>query len=310
LPTVSVVVPTHNRSALLAQTLASVRAQTFADLEIVVVDDGSSDNTAEIVTRIDDSRVRMVRHEQPLGVSAARNRGIREASGEWVAFLDDDDLWAPSKIARQITAAGEAGRLWSCSGSITVTSDMKVIAGTAPPLAEDIAVALPFRNTVPAGASNVAVRVDLLRQAGDFDTELRHMSDWDMWIRFAAGGLPAVVSEPDVAYRLHPGNASADAAELEAEIALIEKRYEANRNGAGIDRAFALRWAAWNLLRIGRRGAALRAYGSAVAAGDIKSAARGVVAMVDPFVVERTLRRSLDPEWAARAGEWLTGIER
>ena len=99
-PEVSVVVPTHNRSGLLAQTLHSVLWQRGVDLEVLVVDDGSADDTAEMVAGLADPRIRLLRHDHPQGVSAARNRGVAAASGRWLAFCDDDDLWAPDKLAR------------------------------------------------------------------------------------------------------------------------------------------------------------------------------------------------------------------
>ena len=308
MPTVSVVVPTHNRSRLLRQTLASVSAQRDVDLDVVVVDDGSRDDTAAVIGSLHDARISVVRHVRALGVSAARNSGIRAARGEWIAFLDDDDLWSPDKLATQLNAARTGGRRWACSGSVTVTDGLQVVAGSPPSTADEINRLLPRRNAVPAGASNVLVHRELLEQAGEFDTRLRHMADWDLWIRLSALGLPAVVSEPDVAYRLHTDNASADAAEIEGEIAVIEERHASIRNGDTIDRAFVLRWAAWNLLRVGQRMAAARAYGHAVATGDPLSLGRAMMAIADPDVVERTLRRGLDGAWAERATRWLVNL--
>ena len=100
-PTVSVIIPTYNRAHLLPRALESVLAQTFEDLEVLVVDDGSTDGTEAVVTGYDD-RVRYLRQPQNAGVSAARNRGLREARGEFVAFLDSDDEWFPEKLARQV----------------------------------------------------------------------------------------------------------------------------------------------------------------------------------------------------------------
>ena len=106
---VSVVVPTRNRSALLALTLHSVFRQQDVDLEVIVVDDASADDTAAVLRTIADPRLRLIRHETSQGVSAARNRGAAQARGEWIAFLDDDDLWAPAKLALQLRAARASG---------------------------------------------------------------------------------------------------------------------------------------------------------------------------------------------------------
>ena len=105
MPEVSVVIPTRDRSRLLGLTLHSVLWQRGVVVVVVVVDDGSTDDTAQTVAGLADPRVRLVRHDTAQGVSAARNRGITEAHGRWVAFLDDDDLWAPDKLACQLQAA-------------------------------------------------------------------------------------------------------------------------------------------------------------------------------------------------------------
>lgn len=302
---VSVVIPTHNRRQLLLRALASVRAQESVRVEVIVIDDGSSDDTCAAVEALGDARIRCLRSEESQGVSSARNRGIHASGADWIAFLDDDDLWAPAKLERQLIAATNLGRSWACSGSVTVDDELRVIAGSAPETAEDISAALPFRNAVPAGASNVLVSRDLLGQAGDFDLRLRHMADWDLWIRLLQHGLPAVIPEPDVAYVLHDANASSDSERIEHELQIIEERYSAARAGRRIDRAFALRWVAWNLLRAGRRGAAARTYGKAVLSGDAASAARAAVALLDPGIVGRTLERGLDPVFAGAADAWL-----
>ena len=303
-------VPTHNRRMLLLQTLASVRGQTDVDLEIVVVNDASADDTDSAVRSLGDARIRIAHFDASVGVSAARNRGIQLAAGEWIAFLDDDDLWAPWKLSHQLAAASTSKRGWACSGSVTVDGALEIMTGSAPSSPESIVETLPVRNCVPAGASNVLVQRALLHGAGGFDPQLRHMSDWDLWIRLSARGLPAVVDSPDVAYRLHGANASDNAEVIEHEIVILEARHAEARGGRDIDRAFVLRWAAWNLLRTGNRTAAARLYAKAMAAGDPLSAARAVVAVLDPGVVERTMQRTLDEAWVAPAREWLCTIAR
>src|SRR6476620_3195330 len=99
LPTVSVIVPTHNRVRLLPLTLQSVLWQQGVQLEVIVVDDASAADVRGTVEALDDPRVRVLRQELPQGVCMARNRGVAEAGGSWVAFVDDDDLWAPDKLA-------------------------------------------------------------------------------------------------------------------------------------------------------------------------------------------------------------------
>lgn len=302
---VSVIIPTFNRRALLMQALASVRAQEGVELEIVVVDDASSDDTVSAVRGLEDNRIVVLSQADRGGVSMARNRGIQASRGEWISLLDDDDLWSPMKLIRQLAGAAATQRRWACSGSVTIDHALVVIAGSPPSGAHEIVRTLPFRNSVPAGASSVLVHRGMLREAGEFDSQLRHMADWDLWIRLGALGLPAVVNEPDVAYRLHGSNASADAEVIQHEINLIERRHVSVRNGAPIDRAFVLRWVAWNLLLTGRRAAAAMTYGRAAIAGDPLSAARAVAALTDRDIVRRTLTRDLDTLWCAPAQQWL-----
>jgi len=192
MPEVSVVIPTRNRSRLLALTLHSVRWQRGVDLEVLVVDDGSADDTAETVAGLADPRIRLLRHDRPQGVSAARNRGIAAAGGAWVAFLDDDDLWAPDKLARQLEAAHQTGRTWVYTGEVSMDERLRILDGRPPAPPEQVLERLVRHNAVPAGASNVVVQADTLARAGAFDTRLRNNEDWDLWIRLARIGPPGL----------------------------------------------------------------------------------------------------------------------
>lgn len=303
---VTVVIPTRDRSGLLCRTVRCALGQRDVDLDVVVVDDGSSDDTAAVVARLGDPRVTLARNARPEGVSAARNRGIALATGEWIALLDDDDLWSPCKLASQLREAHRLSRCWACSGSVTVDDALEIVAGTPPLSAEAMVRLLPRRNVVPAGASNVIARRSALIAVGGFDRQLRHIADWDLWIRLGELGPPAVVREPLVAYRLHAGNASADAGAIAAELARVEERNRHRRNGARIDRAFAYRWAAWHYLLVGRTARALQAYARAIVAGDVASVARVLVTLIDPGIARRPLKRHRpDPSWEARARPWL-----
>ena len=118
-PTVTVIVPTHNRTHLLATTLRTVLWQEDVDLEVIVVDDGSSEDVRRVIEQLGDSRLRLIRHETSQGVSIARNRAVTEAHGAWLAFCDDDDLWAPGKLASQLAAARSTYRTWAYGGAST-----------------------------------------------------------------------------------------------------------------------------------------------------------------------------------------------
>ena len=302
---VSVVIPTHNRRELLAHTLGSVLAQRDVTVQVVVVDDGSTDGTCDAVANLGDPRVRLVRHDHALGVSAARNRGVVESTGEWVAFLDDDDLWAPDKLALQLACAEEAAADWVYGGCVALLPTRETSGAGPPPRGDIVRRQVPWRNIVPGGASNVIVRRRVLDRVGGFDTSLRHMSDWDLWIRLAETGRPGVVDAPVVAYRLHAGNASIDTADIAREMSVVEARFARLRRGAPVDRAYVYRWIAWNALRAGRRREALRAYAHAVRAGDVISAARAAVAILSPETITARMRRASDRSYEARAAQWL-----
>ena len=304
-PEVSVVIPTRDRRRLLALTLHSVRRQREVDLEVVVVDDGSADDTAETVAALADPRIRLVRHDRPQGVSAARNRGIAEAGGAWVAFLDDDDLWAPDKLTRQLQAAHQTGRTWVYTGEVSVDQRLRVLDGAPPAAPDRVLERLGRHNAVPAGASNVLVRAETLARAGRFDPGLRNNEDWDMWIRLARLGPPAWVCRPLVALRVHPGNTSQNMDRMLRELDVIERRHR-----VPVDRAAHYRWAAWSCLRGGQRRAALRYYAQAVRAGDLASVARAAVALAHPAVAGARLARQARPgsagqAWIAEAQAWL-----
>jgi glycosyltransferase involved in cell wall biosynthesis len=307
MPEVSVVIPTRDRSRLLALTLHSVCWQRGVDLEVVVVDDGSTDDTAETVAGLADPRIRLVRQPVAQGVSAARNRGIAEAQGRWVAFLDDDDLWAPDKLARQLEAARGTGRAWVYTGAVNVDQHLQVLEGGPPPPPDRVVELLGSYNPVPAGASNVIVHADTLTRAGAFDRGLRRTEDWDLWIRLARLGPPAWVCHPLTAYRMHPAsNAFADASRMLAEAAMLADRYR-----IPVDRAAQYRRAAWTCLRAGRRHQALGYYLGAVRVGDVRSAARAVAALLHPAPKGSYLRRPLrrrdvgSMRWTAEAQAWL-----
>lgn len=303
--TVSVVIPTRNRGDLLGLTLRSALGQRDVDKEVIVVDDGSVDGTAAAAAAV--PGVRLLRHAEPRGVSAARNTGIAAAAGHWVALLDDDDLWAPHKLCRQLAAAQESGRGWVYGGDVSIDGDLRVLGGRPPPSPRQVVEGLERHNAVPAGASNVLIRRDVLARAGDFDPGLRNNEDWDMWIRLSRQGPPDWVPRPLVAYRVHPGNASRDMPRMLRELGTI-----ATRHGIPVDRPAHHRWAAWSYLVDGRRARALIQYGRAVADGDVSSVGRAAVAAVHPAPARlrsgsRASRTGPDP-WAVEAQEWLNAL--
>jgi glycosyltransferase involved in cell wall biosynthesis len=179
-PRVSVVIPTYNRAELLQQAIDSVLAQTFADFEVIVVDDASTDETGAVATAIDDDRIRYIRHEQNRHGAAARNTGIEAARGEYVAFLDDDDEWYPEKLAKQVAVMEDSPAdvaLVYCWAEV-YDGDERINV-RRPDLAGDI-----FEQTLtgnPIGAtSTLLLRTDALVDIGGFDESLHRGQDSDL----------------------------------------------------------------------------------------------------------------------------------
>ena len=253
-PTVSVVVPTHNRARLLPLTLHTVLRQQEVALEVIVIDDGSSEDIGRTVRELDDPRVRVLRHDTPQGVSVARNHGVAKAQGRWIAFLDDDDLWAPDKLTRQLHAASQEDAGWVYAGAVNVTEDLRLLGGAPPAEPDEVIATLPRANLVPGGCSGVIVRRDVL-PPDPFDPSLGTCADWDLWIRLSRLARPAGVAHPLVGYRVHGHNMSLDTGRTISELAAIEARY-----GGPVDRGRFYRHLARVSLRAGRHRSASRYY--------------------------------------------------
>lgn len=214
---VSVVIPCYNARPYIAATLRSVQAQVGFDLDVVVVDDGSSDGSPELVER-DFPGVRVVRQANQ-GVAVARNRGIAEARHDWVAFVDADDLWLPGKLQAQFErlATSPGARMAYTAWAVWSSDEAEP---SAPWLAElESRAAEPGRWAGPDGwiypdllldcdvwTSGVLAERALLHELGGFDPRLRIGEDYDLWLR-ASRVTPIVrVARPLAIYRLHPAS--------------------------------------------------------------------------------------------------------
>jgi glycosyltransferase involved in cell wall biosynthesis len=195
---VSVVIPTYNRARHVVEAIESVLGQTLAPAEIIVVDDGSTDDTAERLAPYA-GRIRYLRQENR-GVSAARNTGIREASGEWVALLDSDDLWHPQKLEVQMDAIQARSDL-----ALAGSPRGREPRGPLPtPSVHDLGVR-DFLLSVRMGPSGVLIRRSSLEVVGYFDESLKCVEDRDMWLRLAARFPCALIDCGCWWYRIHPG---------------------------------------------------------------------------------------------------------
>lgn len=192
---VSVVIPTYNLARFLPEAVASARAQGWPDLEIIVVDDGSTDNTPEVLESLSaEGSLRWFRQENA-GASAARNRGIREARKSWVAFLDADDFWLAGKLAAQFEALeGKPSAAFSYTDERLRFEDGteadRASRATAAPLLPQMLVGNIF------ATPTTLVRRECFDTVGLFDTRLRTGEDWDMWMRLAAHFESVRVARP------------------------------------------------------------------------------------------------------------------
>jgi len=263
-PEATVVIPTHDRWDLLSTAaLPSALGQKEIDLEVVVVDDGSSDRTSERLARVRDPRLRIIRHERPRGVAQARNAGIRVASGEWIAFLDDDDLWAPNKLRLQVDTAraARAGFVYAASAALDERRQFLYSLELADP--DRLATQLIRKNVIWAGSSNVVARANLIRELDGFDERLFQLADWDLWIRLALAGPAAACPEILVGCVIQPRSMLlTDRRDVFREMDyLVEKhRAETARLGVDFERALFSRWVAEGHLRAGRRVRAAATY--------------------------------------------------
>jgi glycosyltransferase involved in cell wall biosynthesis len=225
---VSVVVPTFNRAGRLREALQSVMCQTYRDFEVIIVDDCSSDETAKVVEATGHPRLRYLRHDQNLGAPAARNTGIAAAVGKYIAFLDDDDLWFPRKLEKQVAAlCSSSSRVGVVSCSYLIVSDISgtVVredpSSTHPDTPQGFLRATGFMTSIPL------VRKRCFETEGLFDVDLPGCQDKDMWIRIARRysftRIPEVLAE----HHIHGCQIST---ELESKIRAKQMLMEKHRD--------------------------------------------------------------------------------
>jgi glycosyltransferase involved in cell wall biosynthesis len=220
IPIVSVIIPTRNRAAMLREAIESVRAQTYAAWELIVIDDGSTDETPQVVEALarGDARIRVMRQAQR-GVSAARNAGIRAARGRYVAFLDDDDLFLPPKLAAQVDALERdptLGFVYSQTEWVDRAGTRLSLHPTTP--VEDLR---GLFETCAIPLQTVVCCAELLEEVGGFDEQLTIGEDYDLWLRLARTARFQFLPGPLVRYRVHGTNTCNDSIRLYEQRAVV-----------------------------------------------------------------------------------------
>ena len=210
MPRVSVIIPACDAAGTIARTIESVRRQTFDDFEILVVDDGSTDDTVARVRAIGDPRIKLCSYANG-GLATARNRGIAEARGEFLAFLDADDLWGRGKLASHVAALTrrtEAGAAysWSC----TIDEEDRVLGRHQTALFEGDVHAELLRVFFIGNASNAILRREVVDSVGPYDAGLDRGEDWEFLVRVASRWPFVVVPEYQVFYRQRAGSISSN----------------------------------------------------------------------------------------------------
>ena len=213
MPKVSVVITTHNYGHYLVEAIQSVLDQTFGDFELIVVDDGSTDNTREIVGSFGDHRIKYI-YQEHHGGNAARNVGTSASTGEYIAFLDADDIWLPEKLAMQVGLLdAHPDVAIVCSDFYRFDNQSGVITSQAwekRKIDPKMALRLLLSERAFAVTSTVLIRADVITAVGGWDESLRINQDWDMLVRIAQRYNFDVIRKPLVKKRQHGTSLSGD----------------------------------------------------------------------------------------------------
>lgn len=201
-PLVSILMPVYNGARFLAEAVAGVTGQTLGDFELLIIDDGSTDESADLAAGFSDSRIRVLRNDVNLGLVKTLNRGLAEARGEWIARCDADDIWLPGKLAAQFALAHQDPRLALIGTGATLIDERGNFRGhfRTPANHDALRWDLCFRN--PFVHSTVLFRREMALEEGGY-RDIPAAEDYDLWSRMAARAQVASVPARLVQYRLH-----------------------------------------------------------------------------------------------------------
>ncbi|AHG44174.1 glycosyl transferase family 2 [Rhizobium leguminosarum bv. trifolii CB782] len=208
MPTVSVIIPTYNRARFIRGAIESVFGQSFSDFELIVIDDGSTDETAKIVGALGDNRLNFIRQENR-GRSAARNRAIALARGRYIAFLDSDDMYLPDKLSQQVDymdSHPEDGMIYTSAMCIDGDGRPLNSQGYEAWAGGDIYKQVAFFQPVTITLPTVMVRREVLDAIGGFDEAMERFEDTDLWRRIAKRYRVGMLVEATCILRTHADN--------------------------------------------------------------------------------------------------------
>jgi glycosyltransferase involved in cell wall biosynthesis len=230
MPQVSVIIPTCNRAELLPRAIRSVLSQSFADFELLVVDDGSDVGNGAIVESFADARIVYTRHPFRRGGAAARNTGIARARAEYVAFLDDDDEWLPDKLARQVELMRKSSPAVGASytGCLVVESNSGRIRRQIAPRRNGKLYPAILADNFIGGTSSVIAKKSSLERVGSFDESLPSFQDYDLWIRLAREFDFENIADPLLRYSVHDRQLWTDLEVLTRGLEIMLQKYGAD----------------------------------------------------------------------------------
>jgi len=211
-PKVSVIIPTYNRSALLRRTVQSVLNQTFTDYEIVIVNNSSTDDTRKMIESLNDQRIKVYDTQNGGIIASSRNMGIKNSQGDYISFLDDDDLWTPDKLEKQAAYLDKNPQFFLVYSPVWTIDENDVkkefLAIKRHPREGDLFEELVRGNYIPQ--LTVMIRRVVAEKIGVFNTEpeYRSIEDYDYWLRIASRYKIGYINEPLGLYRVHSGGVS------------------------------------------------------------------------------------------------------
>jgi glycosyltransferase involved in cell wall biosynthesis len=224
--TVSIVIPTYERREFLRGAIKTALGQSYDDIDVTVIDDGSTEQYADGIVADFPATVRCISHEENRGLSAARNTGVRESSGEYIAFLDDDDRWHREKIARQVDALkqNETAGLATCLVA-AITPDNELIHCERSAPSGDCSDSILVGNQIGT-PSRVIVRRDAFESVDGFDESLQTKQDWDLYIRLCQEWTIAAVSSHLCFRTVHDSMSSSPESARRDNAAILDKHAE------------------------------------------------------------------------------------
>lgn len=224
MPLISIIIPVYNGEKTIRETVLSVINQTFTEIEIVVINDGSTDSTLETISNITDPRLKVISFPNA-GLSASRNRGIQLASGEYISFIDADDIWTPDKIESQFNALTQntaAGVAYSWTDWIDESGQI-IYGGGHHTFSGNVYTYL-FLGDFIEGGSNVLIRRSVFDTIGGFNETIQYSEDWEMWLRIARKYEFVAVPKVQILYRISTGSMSSNVLGMEAaSLAIIQQ---------------------------------------------------------------------------------------